>query len=48
MAIALLDLAGDTAAATHLGDHFSRFKTRYLAGKTQHQGSVTTETAESV
>ena len=48
VAIALLDLAGDTAAATHLGDHFSRFKTRYLAGKTQHQGSVTTETAESV
>ncbi|MEG3387545.1 hypothetical protein V5H41_29315, partial [Salmonella enterica] len=31
VAIALLDLAGDTEAATSLGEHFSRFKTRYLA-----------------
>ncbi len=33
VAIALLDLAGDTEAATSLGEHFTRFKTRYLAGK---------------
>ncbi|EDH6072920.1 DTW domain-containing protein, partial [Salmonella enterica subsp. enterica serovar Typhi] len=24
-----------------LGEHFIRFKTRYLAGKTQHPGNVT-------
>ncbi|GAB5071036.1 tRNA-uridine aminocarboxypropyltransferase [Citrobacter sedlakii] len=48
VAIALLDLAGDTDAAGALGEHFSRFKTRYLAGKTQHQGSVTAQLAESV
>ncbi|ECY3585381.1 DTW domain-containing protein, partial [Salmonella enterica subsp. enterica serovar Infantis] len=41
VAIALLDLAGDTEAATSLGEHFTRFKTRYLAGKTQHPGNVT-------
>ena len=33
VAIALLDLAGDTQAAEGLSDHFTRFKTRYLAGK---------------
>jgi DTW domain-containing protein YfiP len=32
VAIALLDLAGDKSAAA-LGDHFSLFRTRYLAGK---------------
>ena len=48
VAIALLDLAGDNAAAERLGEHFTRFKTRYLAGKTQHQGSVTAESEESV
>ncbi|EFE09751.1 DTW domain protein [Citrobacter youngae ATCC 29220] len=48
VAIALLDLAGDTQAAEGLSDLFTRFKTRYLAGKTQHQGSVTTGSAESV
>lgn len=30
---ALLDLAGDTQAASALGDHFSCFRERYLAGK---------------
>ncbi|MGS5856961.1 DTW domain-containing protein, partial [Escherichia coli] len=44
----LLDMAGDTRAATGLGEHFTRFKTRYLAGKTQHPGSITAEQLESV
>ncbi len=41
VAIALLDLAGDAPAAAALGEHFTRFRTRYLAGKTQHKGSIT-------
>jgi len=41
-------MAGDNEAATGLGKHFSRFKTRYLAGKTQHLGSITAEQLESV
>ncbi|WHP32524.1 tRNA-uridine aminocarboxypropyltransferase [Trabulsiella odontotermitis] len=48
VAVALLDLAGDTDAAAALGDHFGRFRSRYLAGKTQHKGSVTAEMEESV
>ncbi len=48
VAIALLDLAGDTQAATALGDHFSRFRERYLAGKTIHKGSITAAETESV
>lgn len=48
VAIALLDLAGDTPAAGALADHFSRFRTRYLAGKPHHKGSITATTAESV
>ena len=48
VAIALLDLAGDTVAAETLADHFSRFRTRYLAGKTHHKASITATTAESV
>ena len=48
VAIALLDLAADQPAAQALGDHFSRFRTRYLAGKTQHKGSVTADIEESV
>ena len=48
VAIALLDMTGDTRAATGLGEHFTRFKTRYLAGKTQHLGSITAEQLESV
>lgn len=48
VAIALLDLAGDTAAAGALGNHFSRFRERYLAGKTVHKGSVTATEPESV
>ncbi|MGX2010526.1 DTW domain-containing protein, partial [Enterobacter asburiae] len=35
-------------AARALGDHFSLFRTRYLAGKTQHKGSITAQMAESV
>ena len=31
-----------------LGELFTRFKTRYLAGKTQHLGSITAEQLESV
>ncbi len=48
VAIALLDLAADQHAAQALGDHFSCFRTRYLAGKTQHKGSVTADMEESV
>ncbi|WP_312229665.1 tRNA-uridine aminocarboxypropyltransferase [Pseudescherichia sp.] len=48
VAIALLDLAADQPAAQALGDHFSCFRTRYLAGKTQHKGSVTADIEESV
>ena len=48
VAIALLDLADDRKAARALGDHFSLFRTRYLAGKTQHKGSITAQMAESV
>ena len=48
VAIALLDLAGDTVAAGALGSHFSRFRERYLAGKTVHKGSVTATETENV
>ena len=48
VAIALLDLAGDKTAAAALGDHFSLFRTRYLAGKTQHKGSITAQLIENV
>jgi len=48
VAIALLDLADDTEAAQALGDHFSCFRERYLAGKPHHQGSITAEAPESV
>ena len=48
VAIALLDLAADQPAAQALGDHFACFRTRYLAGKTQHKGSVTADIEESV
>lgn len=48
VAIALLDLAGDTEAAAALGSHFSRFRERYLAGKTVHKGSVTATGTENV
>jgi len=48
VAIALLDLAADQHAAQALGDHFSCFRTRYLAGKTHHKGSVTADIEESV
>lgn len=48
VAIALLDLAGDTVAAGALADHFSLFRTRYLAGKPHHKASITAITAESV
>jgi len=48
VAIALLDLAGDTAAARGLSDHFSLFRERYLAGKPHHSGSITADESESV
>lgn len=48
VAISLLDLAEDTEATTGLGEHFTRFKTRYLAGKAQHSGNITAENRESV
>ena len=48
VAIALLDLAGDVTAASALGDHFSLFRKRYLAGKTQHKGGITAQLTENV
>lgn len=48
VAITLLDLAGDAPAAAALGEHFTRFRTRYLAGKTQHKGSITAGQVENV
>ncbi len=48
VAIALLDLAGDTTAASALGNHFSCFRERYLAGKTVHKGSITATETENV
>lgn len=47
VAIALLDLANDTHAASALSEHFTRFRSRYLAGKSQHQGSVTAVETEN-
>ncbi len=35
-------------AAAALGEHFTRFRTRYLAGKTQHKGSITAGQVENV
>lgn len=46
--IALLGMAGDTGTAAGSGEHSTRFKTRYLAGKTQHLGSITAKQLESV
>lgn len=48
VAIALLELAGDTTAAQGLADHFTLFRERYLAGKPHHQGNVTATETESV
>lgn len=48
VAVALLDLADDMAAAKRLSDHFALFRERYLAGKPHHQGSITAEATESV
>lgn len=47
VAIALLDLAGDTGAASALSQHFTRFRENYLAGKAHHQGSITTLETEN-
>ncbi|HEP1896894.1 MAG: tRNA-uridine aminocarboxypropyltransferase [Kluyvera cryocrescens] len=47
VAIALLDLANDTGAATALSQHFTRFRENYLAGKSHHQGSITTASLEN-
>lgn len=48
VAIALLDLARDTDAALALGDHFSLFRERYLAGKPHHSSAITANAAENV
>lgn len=48
VAIALLDLAGDTQAAQGLSKHFTLFRERYLVGKTQHKGNITADEAENV
>lgn len=48
VAMALLELAGDTQAAQELTEHFTLFRERYLAGKPHHQGSVTATEPESV
>ena len=47
VAIALLDLANDTGAASALSGHFTRFREHYLAGKAHHQGNITTAEAEN-
>ncbi|SQC44174.1 DTW domain protein [Klebsiella pneumoniae] len=39
---------GRCPAAAALGEHFTRFRTRYLAGKTQHKGSITAGQVENV
>ncbi len=48
VAIALLDSANDNVAAQALGDHFSLFRERYLAGKPHHPSAITANEAESV
>ncbi|MDF7758066.1 DTW domain-containing protein [Kosakonia cowanii] len=48
VAIALLDLAGDNAAAQALGAHFTLFRERYLAGKPHHSSTVTAKAEESI
>lgn len=48
VAIALLDLAGDNTAAQALGDHFTLFRERYLAGKPHHSPAITANDAENV
>lgn len=48
VATALLQLAGDDAAAQGLHDHFTLFRERYLAGKPHHQCNITTQAEESV
>lgn len=48
VAIALLDIAGDVPAATGLGEHFNRFRERYLAGKPHHPGRITAEDPQNV
>lgn len=48
VAIALLDIAGDGEAATGLGNHFSLFRERYLAGKSHHQRRITAESTQNV
>ncbi|MFE4111919.1 tRNA-uridine aminocarboxypropyltransferase [Kosakonia sp. YIM B13611] len=48
VAIALLDLAGDNSAAQALGDHFTLFRERYLAGKPHHSSAITANAAENV
>ncbi|WP_052282229.1 tRNA-uridine aminocarboxypropyltransferase [Kluyvera genomosp. 1] len=47
VAIALLDLANDTDAASALSQHFTRFREHYLAGKAHHQGNITTTSMEN-
>ncbi len=46
VAIALLEQAGDSAAAAGLLAHFDRFRQRYLAGKTSHQAYLTEKLSE--
>ncbi|WP_437888242.1 tRNA-uridine aminocarboxypropyltransferase [Phytobacter sp. V91] len=48
VAIALLDIAGDNLAAKGLGDHFSLFRERYLAGKAHHSARITANSAQNV
>lgn len=48
VAIALLDIAGDSHAANGLGAHFALFRERYLAGKVHHQRRITANAAQNV
>lgn len=48
VAIALLDIARDNAAAQALAKHFALFRERYLAGKTRHPSAITANATENV
>lgn len=48
VAIALLELAGDTQAAQSLTDHFVLFRERYLIEKPHHRVPVTAKSTESI
>lgn len=48
VAVALLELAGDSQASAGLQRHFTHFRECYLAGKPHHQASITVAAKENV